>query len=75
MPFHIGFLLFPNITQLDLTGPYEVFTKLPYMRVRMSMVYAVCFSRCKWWRVGTLLGPGLSCLAAMAASPYMRSGH
>jgi len=40
----------------------------------MSMVYAVCFSRCKWWRVGTLLGPGLSCLAATAASPYMRSG-
>ena len=29
MPFHIGFLLFPNITQLDMTGPYEVFTKLP----------------------------------------------
>lgn len=28
-PFRIGFLLFPNITQLDLTGPYEVLSKLP----------------------------------------------
>lgn len=25
----IGFLLFPNLTQLDLTGPWEVFSKLP----------------------------------------------
>lgn len=29
MRFQIGLLLFPNITQLDLTGPYEVFTKFP----------------------------------------------
>ena len=29
MTFHIGFLLFPNVTQLDMTGPYEVFTKFP----------------------------------------------
>ena len=29
MPFQIGLLLFPDITQLDLTGPYEVFTKFP----------------------------------------------
>ncbi|MBL8674867.1 MAG: DJ-1/PfpI family protein [Rhodospirillales bacterium] len=28
-PFHVGFLLFPDITQLDMTGPYEVLTKLP----------------------------------------------
>jgi cyclohexyl-isocyanide hydratase len=27
LPFHIGMLLFPGITQLDMTGPYEVFTK------------------------------------------------
>jgi cyclohexyl-isocyanide hydratase len=26
---HIGFVLFPNLTQLDLTGPWEVFSKLP----------------------------------------------
>ncbi|HEY8516159.1 MAG TPA: DJ-1/PfpI family protein [Candidatus Binatia bacterium] len=25
----IGFLLFPGLTQLDLTGPYEVFARLP----------------------------------------------
>ena len=41
----------------------------------MSMVCAVGFSRCKWWRIGKLLGPGLSCIAATAASPYMRSGQ
>ena len=29
MRFHIGLLLFPNLTQLDMTGPYEVFTKFP----------------------------------------------
>lgn len=28
-PFRIGLLLFPDITQLDMTGPYEVFTKFP----------------------------------------------
>ena len=28
-------LLFPAITQLDLTGPYEVFTKLPRAEVRL----------------------------------------
>lgn len=35
MPFEIGLLLFPNITQLDLTGPYEVFIKFPDARVRL----------------------------------------
>lgn len=29
----IGMLLFPNLTQLDLTGPYEVFGRLPEMEV------------------------------------------
>jgi cyclohexyl-isocyanide hydratase len=28
-PFRIGFLLFPDLTQLDLTGPYEVFASMP----------------------------------------------
>ena len=32
-PFHAGLLLFPDITQLDMTGPYEVFTRLPGARV------------------------------------------
>lgn len=26
---HVNFLLFPGITQLDLTGPYEVFARVP----------------------------------------------
>jgi cyclohexyl-isocyanide hydratase len=30
---HIGFILFPRLTQLDLTGPYEVFARLPDTQV------------------------------------------
>ena len=29
----VGLVLFPNLTQLDLTGPYEVFSRLPKTRV------------------------------------------
>src|SRR3954451_410207 len=25
----VGMILFPNLTQLDLTGPYEVFARMP----------------------------------------------
>ncbi len=28
-PFRVGFLLFPRLTQLDLTGPYEVLSRMP----------------------------------------------
>src|SRR5438067_13525903 len=28
-PLQIGMLLFPGLTQLDLTGPYEVLTRVP----------------------------------------------
>lgn len=28
-PLHIGFVLFPSLTQLDLTGPWDVLTRLP----------------------------------------------
>ena len=35
MTFHIGLLLFPEITQLDMTGPYEVFTKFPEATVHL----------------------------------------
>ena len=31
----IGFLIFPDIQQLDLTGPYEVFASWPEARVRL----------------------------------------
>lgn len=34
-PLNIGFLLFPRLTQLDLTGPYEVLSRLPGARVRL----------------------------------------
>ncbi|CAA9240613.1 MAG: ThiJ/PfpI family protein [uncultured Acetobacteraceae bacterium] len=34
-PLNIGLLLFPRLTQLDLTGPYEVFSRLPGARVRL----------------------------------------
>ena len=36
MRFQIGLLLFPNLTQLDLTGPYEVFTKFPDTDVHLA---------------------------------------
>ena len=29
----VGLILFPNLTQLDLTGPYEVFSRLPKTKV------------------------------------------
>src|SRR3982751_5169717 len=35
MPFRIGLLLFPDITQLDMTGPYEVFIKFPDAKVHL----------------------------------------
>ena len=31
----IGLLLFPRLTQLDLTGPHEVFAHLPGARVHL----------------------------------------
>ncbi len=31
----IGLLLFPNLTQLDLTGPYEVFARMPGAKVHL----------------------------------------
>ena len=32
-PIEIGLLVFPNVQQLDLTGPYEVFASWPVARV------------------------------------------
>ena len=34
-PFRIGFLLFPDITQLDMAGPYEVLIKLPGAEIHL----------------------------------------
>ena len=35
MSIHIGMLLFPALTQLDLTGPYEFFHRIPDARVHL----------------------------------------
>jgi cyclohexyl-isocyanide hydratase len=31
----IGMILFPRLTQLDLTGPYEVFSRMPDAKVHL----------------------------------------
>lgn len=35
MTLNIGFLVFPNVQQLDLTGPYEVFSSAADVRVHL----------------------------------------
>ncbi len=35
MTLKIGFILFPNLTQLDLTGPYEVLSHIPESQVHL----------------------------------------
>ncbi len=35
MPVEIGLLVFPNVQQLDLTGPYDVFASWPEARIRL----------------------------------------
>jgi cyclohexyl-isocyanide hydratase len=35
MQLHIGFLLFPHVTQLDLTGPAQILGRLPGARVHL----------------------------------------
>lgn len=34
-PIEVGFLVFPNVQQLDLTGPYEILASWPKARVRL----------------------------------------
>jgi cyclohexyl-isocyanide hydratase len=34
-PLVIGMILFPDLTQLDLTGPYEVFSRMPATTVHL----------------------------------------
>ena len=41
----IGMVLFPNLTQLDLTGPYEVFGRMPSTKVLFSFgIISACKS-------------------------------
>jgi cyclohexyl-isocyanide hydratase len=35
MALHFGFLVFPSVQQLDLTGPYEIFASLPEAHVHL----------------------------------------
>jgi cyclohexyl-isocyanide hydratase len=35
IPLQFGLLVFPNVQQLELTGPYEVFATWPGGRVRL----------------------------------------
>lgn len=35
MTLHVGMLVFPNVTQLDLTGPFEVMHRLPDAEVHL----------------------------------------
>jgi cyclohexyl-isocyanide hydratase len=35
MTTHIGLLLYPRLTQLDLTGPFELFQRVPDARVHL----------------------------------------
>jgi len=34
-PLHIGFVLFPNVTQLDFTGPLQILSRLPAAEVHL----------------------------------------
>jgi cyclohexyl-isocyanide hydratase len=34
-PLHIGLLLFPKVTQLDFTGPLQVFSRLPGAKIHL----------------------------------------
>jgi cyclohexyl-isocyanide hydratase len=34
--FNIGFVLFPNLTQLDFTGPLEVLNRLPQSKIHIA---------------------------------------
>lgn len=36
MALQIGMVLFPNITQLDLTGPHEVLARIPGVKVHLA---------------------------------------
>lgn len=35
MTLHVGLLVFPNVQQLDLTGPYEIFAMMPETQVHL----------------------------------------
>jgi putative intracellular protease/amidase len=36
--FRVVFVLYPGVTQLDFTGPFEVFARLPHARCTLASV-------------------------------------
>jgi putative intracellular protease/amidase len=36
--FRVVFALYPDVTQLDFTGPFEVFARLPHARCLLASV-------------------------------------
>lgn len=77
MPRHIGLLVFPNIQQLDLTGPYDVFGSMPDTVVHLlaktltpvrsttglTLTPDTCFADCP--RLDVLCVPGGSGINAL----------
>jgi cyclohexyl-isocyanide hydratase len=55
-PFTVGLVLFEGVTQLDLTGPYEVFARMPDTRVHL-VAHRVRPVRTEW---GMAITPDLS---------------
>ncbi len=54
--FNVGMLLFDGVTQLDLTGPYEVFARMPNSRVHL-IAASLAPVRTEW---GMLITPDSS---------------
>jgi cyclohexyl-isocyanide hydratase len=53
--FHVVFALYPGVTQLDFTGPFEVFSRLPHARCTLASVAG-----------GTIQGDGAITFAGVA---------
>lgn len=78
---HIGLLLFPNLTQLDMTGPFEVFANTPGATVHlvwkskepvraitgMSIMPDTTFAECP--QLDVICVPGGSGVAALMEDP------
>jgi len=82
VPFEIGFLLYPDLTQLDLTGPAQVLSRMSDARVHfvaaslapvpsdcgLSLVPTVTFADCP--PIDLICVPGgYGCVAAMEDTP------
>ena len=84
MAFEIGFLLYPDLTQLDLTGPAQVLSRMSGARVHfiaaslapvpsdcgLSLVPTVTFADCPPLDLVCVPG-GYGCVAAMEDAPTL----